>query len=293
MKNVLFLVLVLVLALSVGAQALTWMVESRATATAGQGFGYFSISGAWSDVTGGSSATGVTAGLGQKYSAGYTGRSATYKYTPATTGYYDVFSTWVKSTTNHTDIKFTVTNAGTSLVVYKNQAAQSGADMGGTWVTLATGLKLLGSTSYSVTQTANTSVSSINQRAQATKWVSKIPTAATLSGIADGATGVAWTGTSLTWTAGSYNSQYNVYFGTDPASIPIVASNLVEGTLSYALPTLEPSTQYYWKVLAKNADVSATSAVRSFTTVVPEPGTVVAAMALLAPAGLIIRRRRV
>ena len=63
--------------------------------------------------------------------------------------------------------------------------------------------------------------------------------------------GYAIDGESLSWTftsGGAEVDDYNVYFGTT-ADPPLVASSLVESTY---LPTLQPSTTYYWKVVANN-----------------------------------------
>ena len=43
------------------------------------------------------------------------------------------------------------------------------------------------------------------------------------------ATGIATTGVVLTWNAGPWAHKYDVYFGTDPYTMPMVASNLALG----------------------------------------------------------------
>lgn len=63
--------------------------------------------------------------------------------------------------------------------------------------------------------------------------------------------GYAIDGESLSWTFGSGGAEvddYDVYFGTT-ADPPLVSSNQVETTY---LPALQPSTTYYWKVVAHN-----------------------------------------
>jgi len=92
----------------------------------------------------------------------------------------------------------------------------------------------------------------------------------------------------LNWTAGNYSSFFDVYFGSTPNPTAKIGTNLT-GT-SVALPGGLAGT-YYWKVVAKNVDMTASSVEGSFTAV-PEPGTVAAALALLAPAGMMFRRRR-
>jgi hypothetical protein len=66
----------------------------------------------------------------------------------------------------------------------------------------------------------------------------------------------------LTWSAGLNATSYDVYFGTSSAP-PVVAT--VTGA-SYAPGTLASGTTYYWRVVAKNASGTATSATWSFTT---------------------------
>ena len=88
-----------------------------------------------------------------------------------------------------------------------------------------------------------------------------------------GATGVATTGVSLQWNGGLWAHLYDVYFGTT-ANPPLLQANLTLGpsqsstdTKSYALPSLQPGTTYYWKIVSKTAaGVTATGTVSSFTT---------------------------
>lgn len=79
---------------------------------------------------------------------------------------------------------------------------------------------------------------------------------------ANGATSVSITPT-LTWSASSGATSYDVYFGTSssPALVTTTSST------SYAPATLVNSGTYYWKVVAKNSAGSASSAVWSFITV--------------------------
>lgn len=73
------------------------------------------------------------------------------------------------------------------------------------------------------------------------------PVAAGTPSPADAASGVL-TASSLTWSAVTGATSYDVYLGTSAS--PVFASN-VTGT-SYAPPSLTPSTTYYWKVVPKN-----------------------------------------
>ena len=92
------------------------------------------------------------------------------------------------------------------------------------------------------------------------------PPAPVLSAPANGATGVSTTPV-LSWTAASGATSYDVYFGT--ASSPPLATNTAGTT--YSPGTLSAGTLYYWRVVAKNAGGSNTSATWSFTTQVGAP----------------------
>jgi regulation of enolase protein 1 (concanavalin A-like superfamily) len=86
---------------------------------------------------------------------------------------------------------------------------------------------------------------------------------------ANGATGVATTGVRLQWNPGLWGWTADVYFGTSP-SPPLLAAG-VDATpsevYSFALPTLNPGTTYYWKIVSKTAALKeAQGAVYSFTT---------------------------
>jgi hypothetical protein len=78
----------------------------------------------------------------------------------------------------------------------------------------------------------------------------------------------------LTWYGGPWAHNYDVYFGTNSASLPKVASNVNLGPSTttttnqkFAVSNLSPGTTYYWKIVSKTmANVSATGAVWSFTT---------------------------
>jgi regulation of enolase protein 1 (concanavalin A-like superfamily) len=89
----------------------------------------------------------------------------------------------------------------------------------------------------------------------------------------NGATGVATSGVSLSWYAGPWGQQYDIYFGTT-SNPPLLASNVQLGPSqsstdyrTYALPALQPGTVYYWKIVSKTmALVTAVGPVWSFTT---------------------------
>lgn len=86
---------------------------------------------------------------------------------------------------------------------------------------------------------------------------------------ANGATGVATSGTALRWNPGLWGWTADVYFGTSP-SPPLLAAG-VTATPSevhgFTLPALNPGTTYYWRIVSKTAALQqAAGAVYSFTT---------------------------
>ena len=63
-------------------------------------------------------------------------------------------------------------------------------------------------------------------------------------------------------------ANYNVYFGTNPAALPQIASNLTDTVCHPGM--LAFNTTYYWQVIASNVSGIATGAVWSFTTALDE-----------------------
>jgi|GEM_PF-2156420 len=95
------------------------------------------------------------------------------------------------------------------------------------------------------------------------------PSAFTLTSPSGADQGV--TGT-LTWTAATGASRYDVYFGTDATPTTLVSGNQAGTTYSYSGSS---ATTYYWEVYAENADsangsrTKSTNGPLSFTTVTP------------------------
>jgi len=92
---------------------------------------------------------------------------------------------------------------------------------------------------------------------------------------ANGATAVPTTGQSLTWDGGPWGQIYDIYYGTNPNQLTVVATQQLGPTESandfqkYALPTLQPGTKYYWKIVSKTMALvqqTNTPPVWSFTT---------------------------
>jgi hypothetical protein len=92
------------------------------------------------------------------------------------------------------------------------------------------------------------------------------PAAPVLTAPANLATGVTVPPT-LTWTAAANAVSYDVYLGT--ASTPPLVTN-VTGT-TYTPATLLGNTQYFWRIVAKNAGGSASSPTWSFTDATAPP----------------------
>lgn len=86
---------------------------------------------------------------------------------------------------------------------------------------------------------------------------------------ADTATGVVYGPTALSWAApnsGLPQTGYDLYFGTNPASLTLLASPSATAT-TYSVTTTVAETTYYWKLVPKNANGSAQGcATYSFTT---------------------------
>jgi hypothetical protein len=103
-------------------------------------------------------------------------------------------------------------------------------------------------------------------------------TAPALTSPANGATGVGASPT-LTWTAVTNATSYEVYFGATPG--PGLATT-VSGA-SFQPGALTAGAVYYWRVVARNATSSASSATYSFT-VAAEAGGTTPGITLLSPA---------
>src|SRR6185295_15350795 len=89
---------------------------------------------------------------------------------------------------------------------------------------------------------------------------------------ANNATGIATSNTKLVWEGREYAQKFDIYFGTDP-NPPLIAANQFIGSVdntvpeTYTLPTLQPGTKYYWKIVSKTmANVTASGDIRNFTT---------------------------
>jgi regulation of enolase protein 1 (concanavalin A-like superfamily) len=117
------------------------------------------------------------------------------------------------------------------------------------------------------------------------------PDAPVYNSPANGATGVATTNVSLAWDAGLWAHLYDIYLGTD-SNPPLVVSNIRLGPSQftgdyryYQLPTLQPGTRYFWKIVSKTmAYVSASGPVWSFTTAGTPPNNLPPTVSITSPA---------
>ncbi|MCF8407911.1 MAG: T9SS type A sorting domain-containing protein [Crocinitomicaceae bacterium] len=103
-----------------------------------------------------------------------------------------------------------------------------------------------------------------------------LATCPTLTAPANAATGVSLTPT-LTWTAGSNTSSYDVYLSTNQTDVnnesAIARVSTAQAGTSYTSAALTPSATYYWRIVPKNSFGTAATGctTRSFTTTAPTP----------------------
>jgi chitinase len=87
------------------------------------------------------------------------------------------------------------------------------------------------------------------------------------------ANGSTLSGTSLTlsWTAVSGATAYDIYLGINSVPTTIIASNVSGTTYSHTLPAPSGNVTYYWYVVPKNASGAATGCATSVTSFIHSP----------------------
>lgn len=261
----------------------------------------------WAGSSGSSTAPGLGANGSRYSSAGtYFGptRYAQFTYNPAQTGYWHIDLAWPSTAgEKNTAVNlYTGAAVGSTTDQWGNTNAPNGIIVAGTmdmyyratstWNRFTTA-KLTAGTDYKVGIYAGykapgaDGVASNRVAIDGVQFESATPGAPVLAGPADGATDVE-VDAILNWVGGQYNSFFDVYVeANNPNPGIVLGSNLVEGSTFLDPGDLLPGTTYYWKVVAKNVDLSTSSAIWSFTTV-PDPATI----ALLGMGGLMFIRRR-
>jgi hypothetical protein len=183
----------------------------------------------------------------------YGGEDKTYIFTPTVTGVYTITMT-------------TTTDDDAGLVLYQGCPYTSGS----TVVAFAqntTGLTRVLTPALTSGVTYYLIADNFPAPACVTSYSMTIdlpapPACATGQVPATAATGVA-RNASLTWATVSGATSYDVYFGTSPT--PALATNVT--VLTYTPATMSANTQYYWKIVPKNANGDAVGcSTLSFTT---------------------------
>jgi len=171
------------------------------------------------------------------------GQERVYTYTPPTTGTYSLEVT--SSTGAYIDYYWKLASGGCSATGWSciNDVVSTGvatSDVPMNWTAGVPVLLLLDAESTaSVSHTFR-----LNCPPAAPACVGS-PTAP-----ANGATGIATTGTTLSWPTVAGATGYDVYFGTTNPAPTLVSSNQV--AITYATGVLSGSTTYYWRIEPRN-----------------------------------------
>jgi len=308
MKKFLFLAAVILLALAVSVPALAWSQvygarvsgDKDATINLASWFTASPTSTAVANSGAKSNAAGATDSWGLYISANtpVVGlRSGTYSINLPTTGYYKAYTTWAADTSAKTNAKFVITSAGGATAnSFQNQTLA--AALKHTWQSLGTYM-------FNADDAANTKVMLTNDNQNTSgslylhsiKFESAISGQITNTGVADGATGIATdVDTVLTWAAGEYTQNYDIWFGVAGGDLNMLNTNVTDtfASLWDLAGPLSAGTTYQWRVDSRNLDNLTAGQVYSFTTAsaVPEPGSLLAlGTGLVGLFGLIRRKR--
>jgi len=228
-------------------------------------------------------------------------RTGTFAIDLPYTAYYTVGEAFGSNTSAKNNVKHVITySGGATATAYVDQTVAANKAI---W-------NGLGTYKFNAHNTAQSKVliTNDNQNTSGSLYVHSVkfdaatPIKVTNTGPGNGSTGIALLGAAnnLTWTKGNYDSFFDVFFSTDQAKVAAgdvsvkVAADLAETVLLWdpdSVPLLGGTT-YYWKVNAKNADLTAAGDVWHFTTYIPEPGSLlVFGTGLLGLFGFIRRRR--
>ena len=266
-----------------------FIVESRST---GQNFSSYQEIGPFADTSAKSTAAGLTAGIGARYTSANFAvvglRRALFKLNATEAGLYEAFITSGNQTSRVTNAQVKVTSAaGTTTTTY-NESGNTNA-----WFSLGSAQYEAGTATGVVEiNNANGNSTGNNINVDSVKWELLVGRAAN-AGPADGATNVGTLNGStidaqLSWTGGTNATAFNVYFGTAANSLSLVSS--AQGGTTYNLSGLAGETQYFWRVDSLAGANTASGQVLDFTTAaVPEPTSL--ALFGLAGAALMGRRR--
>jgi phosphatidylserine/phosphatidylglycerophosphate/cardiolipin synthase-like enzyme len=90
----------------------------------------------------------------------------------------------------------------------------------------------------------------------------------------------------LQWHAGPWAHKYDVLLGTDPSNLVKIVNDAELGPydIETVTPALVPGTRYYWRVVSRTmANLTATSPIRTFTTVGAAPPNIPPSVSLTSP----------
>lgn len=160
--------------LTINTQPVVFIVESR---SGGQNYARYSETGAWSNSTAKSTASGCTSGIGSRYcSIGTTAKTAVFSFTPTAGGTYNVYTTNCLTTNSGNPLIHKITHAGGTATVGVCQNSTCGTNACNKWLLLGT-YTLNGGATYTVTLDGSTGAGSLPSgnagRSDAIKWESQ------------------------------------------------------------------------------------------------------------------------
>ncbi len=168
-------------------------------------------------------------------------------------------------------LSWTASNGATAYDVYlgtTNPPAVFAQNLSGTSLLVSTALNAGGTYFWNVVA-KNSGGSAPASATWSFTTTPPVPAQVTLTSPANGAINQS-TAPTLTWSASSNATAYDVYLGT--SNPPGLFGSVTAGTSLTVSPALNASTTYYWNVIAKNSTGSApASSTWSFTTAPPAP----------------------